>query len=117
VGSTCEVAIVGAGPYGLSAAAHLRAAAVETKILGRTMEFWEAHMPIRMRLRSSRDACNVSDPKRHLRLEDYQQVSQVKLGAPVPRSGFIDYGRWFQREVAPDVDPRRVNLIESTRNE
>lgn len=116
VGSTCEVAIVGAGPYGLSAVAHLRAAGVETKILGRTMEFWEAHMPIGMRLRSSWNACHISDPKRHLRLEDYQQVSQVKLGAPVPLSGFIEYGRWFQREVAPDVDPRRVNLIESTRN-
>jgi cation diffusion facilitator CzcD-associated flavoprotein CzcO len=43
--SICDVAIVGAGPYGLSAAAHLRAAGVEARVFGRTMEFWERQMP------------------------------------------------------------------------
>lgn len=114
--SACEVAIVGAGPYGLSAAAHLRAAGIEIRILGRTMEFWERHMPVGMLLRSSWNASHISDPRRHLRLENYQQVSQAKFGAPVPLHRFIEYGRWFQREVATDVDPRLVNLIESTRN-
>jgi cation diffusion facilitator CzcD-associated flavoprotein CzcO len=41
----CEVAIIGAGPYGLSAAAHLRAAGVETRSFGAPMEFWSTHMP------------------------------------------------------------------------
>ena len=30
----CQVAIIGAGPYGLAAAAHLRAAKVETRTFG-----------------------------------------------------------------------------------
>lgn len=40
-----EVAIIGAGPYGLSAAAHLRAAGVKATIFGHTMGFWERQMP------------------------------------------------------------------------
>ena len=35
----CEVAVIGAGPYGLSVASHLRAADIETKVFGETMSF------------------------------------------------------------------------------
>jgi len=36
-----EVAILGAGPYGLATAAHLRAVKIETCVFGEPMEFWE----------------------------------------------------------------------------
>jgi thioredoxin reductase len=32
----CEVAIIGAGPYGLSAATYLKAAGVQTRVFGQT---------------------------------------------------------------------------------
>src|SRR5213079_230240 len=51
--SACDVAIVGAGPYGLSAAAHLRAAnGLDVRVFGEPMSFWERHMPKGMLLRS-----------------------------------------------------------------
>lgn len=50
---TCDVAVVGAGPYGLSAAAHLvKVQGLEVKLFGEPMSFWERHMPDRMLLRS-----------------------------------------------------------------
>src|SRR5262245_37297301 len=103
-----DVAIIGAGPYGLSAAAHLRAAGVEAKIFGHAMGFWERHMPAGMLLRSSWDACHISDPEQRLRLDDYQAETKAQFGRPVPLSDFLAYGRWFQRRIAPDLDPRRV---------
>ena len=45
-----DVAIIGAGPYGLSAAAHLRGAGVETLVFGQPMSFWHRHMPVGMLL-------------------------------------------------------------------
>ena len=36
-----NVAIVGAGPYGLAAAAHLRRAGVEVRVIGQPMSFWQ----------------------------------------------------------------------------
>ena len=49
----CHVAVVGAGPYGLSAAAYLRAAGIETRVFGEPMAFWQKQMPVGMCLRSN----------------------------------------------------------------
>jgi FAD-dependent urate hydroxylase len=110
--SRFDVAIIGAGPYGLSAAAHLRAAGVETRVFGHTMEFWERHMPLGMRLRSAYDACHISDPEHRLTLRHYEEASAEQLATPVPLARFIDYGRWFPRQIALDPDPRRVDAID-----
>ena len=37
--------VIGAGPYGLSAAAHLQARGIPTLILGKPMEFWQRYAP------------------------------------------------------------------------
>ena len=47
-----QVAVIGAGPHGLSAAAHLRRAGVECRLLGDPMSFWMT-MPSGMLLRSN----------------------------------------------------------------
>jgi len=44
-----DVAIIGAGPYGLSIAAHLAALRVPFRIFGRPMENWQ-NMPRGMQL-------------------------------------------------------------------
>lgn len=41
----CEVAVIGAGPYGLATAAHLIAAGADTHVFGEAMSFWRHHMP------------------------------------------------------------------------
>ena len=51
--TACDVAIVGAGPYALSAAAHLRAIkGLDVRVFGEPMSFWR-QMPIGMCLRSN----------------------------------------------------------------
>jgi FAD-dependent urate hydroxylase len=110
--TACQVAIIGAGPFGLSAAAHLRAAGAEVRIFGEPMGFWERHMPIGMLLRSSPGACHISDPHRTLTLTRYQASSGLQPSVPVPLDRFIEYGRWFQIQVAPDLDRRRVERLE-----
>ncbi|HTF56221.1 MAG TPA: FAD-dependent monooxygenase, partial [Planctomycetota bacterium] len=94
-GAACEVAIVGAGPYGLSAAAHLRAAGAETRIFGEAMQFWESRMPKGMCLRSSWEASHVAHPERALTLDHYQEAHQARLSKPIPLDDFIRYGRWY----------------------
>src|SRR5271156_895773 len=104
----CEVVMVGAGPYGLSAAAHLRALGLDVRIFGRAMEFWASKMPAGMLLRSPRVASNISDPARNFSLEAYESSAGVPPRAPLPLETFVDYGRWFQRELIPDLDRREV---------
>lgn len=109
----CDVAIVGAGPYGLSAAAHLRLAeGLEMCVFGEPMSFWERHMPVGMLLRSPREGSHISAPSRALTLDAYQSASGNHVSNPVPLDRFIDYGRWFQRQAVPEVDERRVTCIE-----
>jgi lysine/ornithine N-monooxygenase len=111
--TTCDVAIVGAGPYGLSAAAHLKAAnGLDIRVFGEPMSFWERHMPKRMLLRSPLAGSHLSDPDKALTLQAYQSATGNAITAPLPLFRFIDYGRWFQSQVVPDTDPRKVECID-----
>jgi thioredoxin reductase len=112
--TTCDVTVVGAGPYGLSAAAHLRAIkGLEVRVFGEPMGFWTRYMPVGMLLRSNWTATRIADPNRSLTLEAYQVASGNHLAAPVPLERFIEYGLWYQRQVAPDLDQRKIVCLES----
>jgi hypothetical protein len=113
---TCDVAIIGAGPYGLAAAAHLSAIGAEYRIFGGVMRFWREQMPIGMVLRSERDGTNISHPARTYGLGVYEQDVGAKLGARIPLDEFVRYGEWFQRRAVPSVDARNVRLVEATAN-
>jgi FAD-dependent urate hydroxylase len=106
-----EVAVVGAGPYGLSAAAYLRDAGVETQVYGETMSFWKQHMPVGMLLRSQFDACHIGHPLEALTLKDYERLLGERFSDPVPLGRFIEYGEWFGDKIAPDVDRRRIERV------
>ena len=109
----CDVAIIGAGPYGLSAAAHLTAAdGLEVRVFGEPMSFWEGHMPAGMLLRSPWAACNLSDPSSTWTLDRFLAEQDDAFGSPVPLARFIEYGRWFQGELLPDVDRRTVRRVD-----
>jgi cation diffusion facilitator CzcD-associated flavoprotein CzcO len=102
-----DVAIVGAGPYGLATAAHLRARnGLETRIFGEPMSFWRG-MPSKMLLRSPYAACNIGAPS-GMTLEDWRVQHDLPLEIPVPLERFLEYGAWFQQQVAPDIDRRGV---------
>src|SRR5215472_769149 len=111
--TTCDVAIVGAGPYGLSAAAHLKAAnGLDIRVFGEPMSFWERHMPKFMLLRSPLAGSHLSDPGQDLTLQGYQASTGNAITSPLPLSRFVDYGRWFQSQAVPDTDPRKIERIE-----
>jgi lysine/ornithine N-monooxygenase len=110
----CDVAILGAGPYGLAAAAHLHAAnGLEIRVFGDPMSFWHEQMPRGMVLRSPYVASNIADPERSLTLDGYQEQTRRQLPKPVALEQFVDYGRWFQAQTVPGPhqDRRRVERI------
>ncbi len=106
--NSCDVAIIGAGPYGLAAAAHLRAVNVPVRVFGEAMSFWRHHMPSGMKLRSPWIATHIADPLSRYRLDDYFGETGLPLPELLPVENFIDYGAWFQSHVAPDLDTRTV---------
>ena len=111
--STCDVAVVGAGPYGLAAAAHLLAVdGLDVRVFGEPMSFWERQMPAGMLLRSPRVASHIADPARALTLDRYEESIGVEPASPVPLERFVDYGRWFQRQAVPELDDRRVVRVD-----
>jgi len=65
----CNVLVIGAGPYGLSSAAYLRSAGVETRVVGDPMSFWEKQMPKGMFLRSGWKASTIADPRAEVTLD------------------------------------------------
>lgn len=107
-----DVAILGAGPYGLAVASHLRNAGVDARVFGRPMSFWRENMPVGMLLRSNWGATNIADRRGELNLEAYQADSGTSFTTPVPLANFVEYGLWFQRHVAPDLDTRLVSRVE-----
>ena len=106
-----DVAIIGAGPYGLAAAAHLRRGNVDVRVLGEPMSFWRS-MPIGMLLRSNWTATCIGEYKGELALDSFCAATGAKFNRPVPLDRFIEYGTWVQRKVAPDVDRRVVHVVE-----
>ncbi|MGH2824657.1 MAG: NAD(P)-binding domain-containing protein [Thermoleophilaceae bacterium] len=109
-----QVAIIGAGPYGLAAAAHLRHAGVPVRVFGEVLEFWR-QMPQGMVLRSRKRSSHIADPDRRLTIDDYEAATGRTVRRPsLTLDEFIDYGQWFQRNAVPDVDRRKVRLLERT---
>jgi len=66
-----DVVVMGAGPYGLSTAAHLSGRGLKVAIFGKPLELWREHMPKGMLLRSYWLATNLSDPEKKYGLEQY----------------------------------------------
>jgi len=107
--SYSDIAIVGAGPYGLAAAAHLRAAdSFRIAAFGLPMSFWSQHMPAGMLLRSPYVATTISDPDGNLSLPSYERANGLQPEVPVPLMRFVDYGRWFQERALPELRAERV---------
>lgn len=108
-----DVAVIGAGPYGLSAGAHLKAKGLGVCVFGEPMEFWASKMPEGMLLRSPREASNISDPRLAYTLDDFETASQRPHSAPVPLDTFVEYGLWFRQKLGAETDRRAVARVEA----
>ena len=102
--------VIGAGPYGLSVTAHLKAKGIPTQIFGKPMEFWKK-MPPAMYLKSSWSALNISDPAGKYSLNRFSRATSIPPEEPVRLQTFLKYGHWFQQHLVPNVDQTYVKLL------
>jgi hypothetical protein len=106
-----EIAIVGAGPYGLSIAAHLRKRGLPFRIFGPPMDTWISHMPKGMHLKSDGFASSLYDPDHKLTLEKFcaeRRVPYKDMGLPVRLDTFCAYGMAFQERLVPELENKMV---------
>jgi hypothetical protein len=109
-----EVLVIGAGPYGLSISAHLRARGVDHLIVGRAMDTWRNHAPAGMYMRSEPEGLDLSYPGPGFFFADYcrsEQISGMHYGARIPVENFIDYSDWYVKQLVPDVSDETVTNI------
>jgi thioredoxin reductase len=112
---TTDVAIVGAGPYGLSIAAHLSRLGVPFRIFGKPMESWLTQMPRGMHLKSEGFASSVYHPEGSLTLGQYCQEKRLPyadIGIPVPLETFCEYGLAFQRKFVSTLEQKLVVALD-----
>ncbi|MDL4815369.1 NAD(P)-binding domain-containing protein [Actinomadura opuntiae] len=108
--SVSDVVIVGAGPYGLSTAAHLQNLGLGVRVIGTPMEYWATSMPEGMHLKSEPFASNLGAPQEGLRFTD--RHPDWRLGRPIPLDTFVAYGRWFAEQAVPGIEPVQVVRVE-----
>ncbi len=106
-----DVAIIGAGPYGLSIAAHLQAAGTKFRIFGTPMQTWRTQMPRGMHMKSEGFASTLYDPHGSYRLKHYcndNAIAYADIGLPVSVETFSSYGETFQKRFVPMLEQRQV---------
>ena len=109
--------VIGAGPYGLAAAAHLTDRGVEHRAFGTPMSGWLEHMPIGMFLKSTSRDSSIGSPHQRMGIGDWCAAAEVgpydKDGSeiPIPVADFIEYGKWFQEREVPELEQEQVNGI------
>ncbi len=106
-----SVALIGAGPYGLSIGAHLSGRGVDYRLFGTPMHTWRHHMPEGMWLRSEGFASNLADPGDVLTLERYCAEHGFDVGGwgvPVPLEVYSGYGEWFVEQTRVPVEDTQV---------
>jgi cation diffusion facilitator CzcD-associated flavoprotein CzcO len=95
--------IVGAGPFGLTMAAHAADLGIAHRVVGKPMEFWKHHMPAGMLLRSASDwHLDVAgrDTIERFLAEQGRTPAEVE---PLSRDLYLAYGQWFQerKQITP----------------
>ncbi|WP_433919304.1 NAD(P)-binding domain-containing protein [Streptomyces canus] len=110
------VAVIGAGPFGLSTAAHLRARGIPVRVFGAPMVSWRDHMPAGMLLKSTPAASNLDAPQPGHTLVDYCDAAGIPRLVTdediVPVETFIAYGQWFQQKLVPELEQVRVVSVD-----
>ena len=112
-----ETAIIGAGPYGLSVAAHCRHKGIPFRIFGRPMDSWLNHMPKGMMLKSDGFASNIYDPNKDFTLGKFcaeRGIEYSDAGLPVRLETFVAYGQAFRDRMLPELEDKQVVGINHT---
>ena len=111
---TVPVAIIGAGPYGLSLAAHLSARGIEHRIIGAPLAGWEHRMPDGMFLKSEGEGSSIDEPAGEWTLRRFCELEghpYRAVGLPVAIETFRAYGHWFRRHLVPHLEDDQVTEV------
>ncbi|MFD5753766.1 FAD-dependent oxidoreductase [Streptomyces sp. NPDC127044] len=110
------VAVIGAGPFGLSTAAHLRARGIPVRVFGEPMVSWRDHMPEGMLLKSTPAASSLDAPQPGHTLADYCDAAGIRRLVTdediSPVETVIAYGEWFQQQLVPELERVRVVSVD-----
>jgi cation diffusion facilitator CzcD-associated flavoprotein CzcO len=101
--------VIGAGPYGLAAAAYAQKRGVDCQLVGRPVEFWYRHMPEAMLLRSGADW--HIDPAEVRTFAVYLKKERHPLEHPIPVQQFRGYAGWFQNEYGLTANPALARAL------
>jgi cation diffusion facilitator CzcD-associated flavoprotein CzcO len=107
-----DIAIVGAGPYGLSLAAHLRARDVKFRIFGEAMRFWR-DMPIGVNLKSLAFATSIPLPIPGHSYPEWCRKNGLEDFEPCTMQSFAAYGLEIQKQFIPDLEQVLVTNVSS----
>jgi Pyridine nucleotide-disulphide oxidoreductase len=110
-----DVAIIGAGPYGLSLSAYLCASGVEFRTFGKPMESWKTNMPPGMLLKSHPWSSSLYDPTSSFTLKQFcaeQAIPYHDSLMPLPLETYIAYGEAFQARFVPNVESKLLVGLE-----
>jgi FAD-dependent urate hydroxylase len=108
-----DVTIIGAGPYGLSLAAHLRARNVKFRIFGEPMRFWR-DMPVGLNLKSLAFATSIAVPTRGYTYPEWCRQNGLEDFEPCTMQSFAAYGLEMQKRFVPDLEEVLVTNVSST---
>ena len=109
-----DTAVIGAGPYGLSVAAHLHGRGADFRVFGRPLDTWRTHMPKGMFLKSDGFASNLSAPEPGATLADFcleRDLDYHPTDRPVPLETFVAYGLDFQQRFVPNLEQSVVTSV------
>ena len=101
-----DVAVIGAGPFGLSVAAHLPHHAV--RVFGEPMQTWHTRMPPDMLLRSDWHETSLSAPQDRGAIDVWARAAGEAREEPIPLQKFLRYADWFRRTFVRESDPADV---------
>ncbi len=110
-----DLLIIGAGPFGLAAAAWAGRNGVDYVIAGKPMGFWKEHMPAGMLLRSGSDW--HLDPSGECTIDRFREMrgpnGNGNTGTePISLEFYLEYAKWFQEQHRIDVNPALVHQLD-----
>jgi thioredoxin reductase len=105
-----DVAIIGAGPYGLSLAAHLKSRQMQFRIFGTPMRFWLDMAP-GISLKSFDFATNIYPPQKGYDFISYCKDRGITSHEPCAMEKFAEYGLWTQQQLVPEVEDIQVSSL------